>query len=323
MADEHIDALLSDTSPEEEFADEVAAYEKEEKAAEKAAAKKAAPVDDEPEADDEPDLEAKDDEADEEADETEKPADDEQPEVKADKADAEKQGTIKALQAIRSENQQLKQQYNQLTAYMQQLQQAQQPQEQETIPDPDENPIEALQWLMKSQQQTAQQQQQAQQQTQQMQYVDQVKQNYASAAKQYEAQQPDFKDAYAHLIKSRVEELELNGLDMDRIRQQLDNEELGFAIEAINSGVNPAERLYKMAMVRGYRPASKPNPVAQERPSAELEEAKRAAATNTNRSAPPGRKMTLEEIGDLDGAAFDKALARWEKENGLSEKRFV
>lgn len=310
MSDEHIDKLLGSESDDKELASEIKEYE------EKSAASADEPAEEPAEQPEEPELEASD-EVDDDTDA------EPEPEPEQPQPEPQKQVDLKALQAVRAENQQLKQQMNQLSLYMQQLQQNITPQQQEEpIPDPDENPIEALSWLMKQQATQAQQQQQEAAQRQQYQYVEQIKQNYATQAHQFEAQAPDFRDAYNHLIQNRAQELSIAGLSSEQIDAQIKQEELQLAAQSLQAGVNPAQRLYEMAKTRGYRPrAAQPKQTAQDRQ--DMDEARKAAAINTNRSAPPAKGMTLEQIADLDGAAFDKALAKWERENGLAHKTII
>jgi len=313
MSDEHIDKLLG-SDDDKEFAEEIKAYEAEE-------AKTAEPEPQpEPEVEEpvaeEPEVEA--------SEETEQP-DGEEPPAEETKPEP-RQVPVSALQAERAKTQALQQEVNQIKLYLQQLQQnVQQPQgEPETVPDPDENPIEALSWLMKNQAKQAELQQQEAQNRQREAQIQQIQQNYARQAQQFEAQAPDFKEAYNHLIANRAQELALAGMPQDQIAQRINDEELNMAAAALQNGMNPAEQIYQMAKLRGYAPkaaAPVPQPTPQERQS--MEEARRAASINTNRSAPPAKSMTLEQIADLYGAAFDKALAKWERENGLGPKTII
>ncbi len=317
MSDEHIDSLLGSTTPEQEFADEVKAYEAEE-------AKK---LKEEPAPEPEPEIEAEA-EADDDEPEVEAASDDEpqveaeaEPEPEQPKQD-DRQVPLKALQAERAKTDELKQRLDRITTYLQaQQQQTQQQEPQEEIPNPDEDPIAAVQYLMKQNQKLAEQQQEALKQQQQQQYLADVQQRYASAAQQYAAEKPDFQEAYSHLLNSRAQELRLGGVPEERINAQIQQEEYGFAIEAMKNNVNPAERIYQMAQVRGYQPKAQANPApAPRQADPTLEAAKKAAATNTNRSKPAARSLTLDEIAELNGAAFDKAMAKFERENGLAPK---
>ena len=315
MSDEHIDSLLGNTSPEQEFADEIKAYEAEE--AEKVKEEPAPEQVEAEAADDEPEIEAADDvDAEPEVRVEAEPA----PEPEQPKQD-DRQVPLKALQAERAKTDELKQRLDQITTYLQaQQQQTQQPEAQEEIPNPDEDPIAAVQYLMKENQRLAEQQQQAQQQQQQQAYLADVQQKYATAAQQYAAEKPDFQEAYSHLLNSRAQELRLGGVPEERINAQIQQEEYGFAIEAMRNNVNPAERIYQMAQVRGYQPKAQAAPAPARQPDPNLEAAKKAAATNTNRSKPAARALTLDEIAELNGAAFDKAMAKFERENGLAPK---
>lgn len=321
MSEEHIDSILDSQSPEEEFADEIKAYEEEE--AKKADAEK------EPEADLEADAETN--EVDEDGSQLEAQAEADQAD-EGDKGQQSKQVPVSALQAVRAENQQLRNQMNQIGMMLQQMQQQQpmpQPgQQQEAAPpDPSEDPIGAMEWLIKSQQQfeqrTQQERQMQMEQARQAQFAHQVQQAYVAQANQFSQQQPDFNNAYQHLVKSRMSELMATGMPQEQAVEALNREEMALAAQSLQQGINPAQRIYEMAKYRGYVPGSKPTQTQQRQPDPAVEQAKRAAATNTNRAAPPSKDMTWERVAELEGAAFDKAFEAMMRREGGGDRKIV
>lgn len=80
---------------------------------------------------------------------------------------------------------------------------------------------------------------------------------YRNDAALFEAQTPDFRAAYDHLLQSRAQELIALGYDDPQALQSaLVADELALAQAALNRGQSPAEVLYTLARQRGYVPAA-------------------------------------------------------------------
>ncbi|MGE3710037.1 MAG: hypothetical protein AB7G35_10215, partial [Hyphomicrobiaceae bacterium] len=77
---------------------------------------------------------------------------------------------------------------------------------------------------------------------------------YETAAREYEAEQPDFREAYGYLVSHRVAELREMGHDAATAQEIAQNNELAIVNLAFSQGASPAERLYKLAKLRGYAP---------------------------------------------------------------------
>lgn len=177
-------------------------------------------------------------------------------------------------------------------------------------PDPTVEPIEALQYTQ--QQLYALQEQQARffEAQQARQEQTQIVNTYAGAAKQFAVKQPDFPDAYKHVIATRKMELQELGYDPQAIVQTLQHEEMGLAANALQNGQDPAEIIYRMAKARGFtvKPVPPP-PVAQ----IDKQQAKAAAATSiTPGGKPPKPDFNMADMASLNGAAFDSAWAKME-----------
>lgn len=86
---------------------------------------------------------------------------------------------------------------------------------------------------------------------------------YVADSKRFQAQQPDFPQAYRHLIGVREIQLAELGYDENQIVEIVQREERALALQAYKSGKNPAERLYAVAKTFGYTPpaaAATPTP---------------------------------------------------------------
>jgi hypothetical protein len=79
---------------------------------------------------------------------------------------------------------------------------------------------------------------------------------YRMDAAQFEAQNPDFKAAYTHLLNSRATELQAIGYeDPMQLHQALTNDEMSIAQMALANKKSAAEIIYNLAQQRGYRRA--------------------------------------------------------------------
>ena len=125
----------------------------------------------------------------------------------------------------------------------------------------------------------------------------------------YRSQQPDYDDAYQFVISRRVNDLNLMGVSRSQIAQQIESESEQLAVQAVNSGKNPAQLIYEIARSWGYK-----------RPQNGQEEvftAKSQAPTTTMGSggrAPSGGKM-LDKLDQMSGKEFDDFWDQFSKEN--------
>lgn len=181
----------------------------------------------------------------------------------------------------------------------------------EPEPDPETDPIGALkharEQLRRMQEMTAQQQREAQ-----------LNAIAYQSAMQFKQQAPDYQDAYRYAINSRAQELAVLGTPQDAIPQILQREEMSLVEAAVRNGRNPAEAIYAFAKARGYNmqpqaaqpaPAVAPAPAA---PNPALQQQKAAVAASASAGGAPAAKgeLSVAEIANLKGAAFDQA---WNK----------
>lgn len=185
----------------------------------------------------------------------------------------------------------------------------------DTEPSFDQDPIAALRHQNEQlQQRIAHYDQRFQQNDQQqMAYQQQQKfvSDYQSAAREFQKATPDFTDAYQHLVNTRQSELEALGYSPAESAQWLVQEEAAIVGKAMQDGVNPAQRMYELAKMRGYATKSQEKPAG----GPDEERLKRiSSGKQASRSLPPGGKskeeVSLESLAELSGEEFDKA---WEK----------
>jgi hypothetical protein len=152
-----------------------------------------------------------------------------------------------------------------------------------------------------------------QEQTAQQQYAQQLNAVAYQAATTFKAQVPDYTDAYQYAINSRAQELAALGTPQDAIPSILQREELTLIDTAVRNGRNPAEAIYHFAKARGFqgKPAA-PAPVAPAAPNPALQQQKAAVAASASAGGAPAAKgeLSINDIANLKGAAFDAA---WNK----------
>jgi hypothetical protein len=183
-------------------------------------------------------------------------------------------------------------------------------------PDPETDPIGALKHARE-------QLRKMQEATEAQQYEARLNQIAYQSATAFKEQAPDYPDAYRYAINSRAQELAALGTPQDSIPQILQREELNLIDTAIKNGRNPAEAIYQFAKARGFNatapapvpaaPAPAPVPPPAPAPvNPALQQAKQAVAASAAAGGAPAAKgeMSVNDIANLNGAAFDAA---WNK----------
>lgn len=191
------------------------------------------------------------------------------------------------------------------------------------LPEPsfDENPLEALRVKTERIEQLTQQQQHIAQQRamqeQQAQRQNQFLNQYHQDAAAFAQQTTDFQDAYIHLVSSRINEYKAAGYDDKQAGQLLIEDEVAIASKAYADGVNPAQRMYEIAKLRGYNKPVAVAPVAAPNPSNiekfnELEKASLASRSlsGTGAGGKVDKGLTLETLAEMDDEEFDKNWAK-------------
>jgi hypothetical protein len=323
-------------TPEQEFAEEIKAYEKEETAKEAKAKEEAEQPAAEPEAeveDDDKETQAKSDDDEEVSAEPESEgAEEAEAEEGEDSSGQNHKVPVGALTAQRQKTsaaeqraEQLQRQFDEMNGQMRTLMQMYQPQQpgaeqqQDISPDPEEDPIGAIAWTKRQMEKISQaQEQQTANQTRTVQ-EQKLAEICTRNTNEFLKETPDYIDAYKHLMQSRISELRLQGLDDDTIGSTIRGEEQALAVSSLQQNINPASRVYDLAKARGYTGKAQANPTAAPKFDPEIEEKKKSASLNT-RGNPPKGAVTDKELANMSGADFDKS---WEKVFGKSNKSFV
>lgn len=138
---------------------------------------------------------------------------------------------------------------------------------------------------------------------------------YMRDAQSYLTETPDFKDAYGYLMSSRHQELEAAGVhDVMQRNRLIAQEERSIVQNAFQSRMSPAQMLHKIAIARGFRPASVPAKDAANDPMkriGELAQAqKTAGASLTNAGGTSGEGLTLAALADMDEEQFAAVSAK-------------
>lgn len=198
-----------------------------------------------------------------------------------------------------------------LEARLEMLQTVFQPQQPPKAPELAKDPLGYVRTLEQrvaaQEQETAAQKQAREKAETQQQEEGNLWSNYRAAGREFTQTNPDFMDAYNHLLNSRVEELRIfNDGDENAIRSQLKADEFALAQMAFQSGKNPAEIIYKWAKQRGYQPGQKPqgqangNGAPQPQPSAidRLRDAQDASETLSKGGSPSADsgRITLDSL---------------------------
>lgn len=192
-----------------------------------------------------------------------------------------------------------------------QIQQSLQARQQEPEPSFEDDPAAYLRYqqerygqeLQKLQEQNERVAQGQQQQAQFQQFYGQ----YQSAARDYASKTPDFPQAYQHLMKARMDELQALGFDAAQADRVIKEDEYNIAMKAFQDGVNPAERLYEVAKRRGYRPSQGDSGAETVERIERGQKASRSPSGGRGKAAPP---MTAEALMGMSDEEFEK---NWEK----------
>lgn len=161
--------------------------------------------------------------------------------------------------------------------------------------------------------------------------------HYRTDAQAFNAQKPEFKDAYRHLIDARHAELALMGYGDPAVRAaHIHREERELVEQAYKQGKRPAEFIYNIAVTRGFRaPVAPPPPppvvtaapmlnlgAAPTPPNATpagLNHAQQlanqaaalaASATLSGSGGPGGDALTAEAIANMSEAEFEATHKR-------------
>lgn len=122
---------------------------------------------------------------------------------------------------------------------------------------------------------------------------------YSRQAQTFAAENPDFNDAYQHLLQDRAAELRLMGMNETEMARALYQDERAIAQRAMAAGINPAAQIYELATRRGYTKTADVG--------AKLDKIEVAQGRNESLSAVSGTSPTppsLEAMASMSDADF-------------------
>ena len=148
-------------------------------------------------------------------------------------------------------------------------------------------------------------QQQAQQAQAQQGYQQIYVQAQAKVA-EFATKTPDYADAYKFLADSFAKELTAAGYTLPQVQATLTQYENNITIRALQDGANPAERLYAIAEVRGFKKGT----VALD-PAEKLRTIAAGQKTSKSLSASPGSAKPQLDAKTLADMPADEFKAIW------------
>lgn len=144
------------------------------------------------------------------------------------------------------------------------------------------------------------------------------REKYSASAEAFKQDAPDFTDAYNFLVESRLSELQTIGWSPEDANRILVEDEKGIVNLAYQNEVNPAERIYNLAKMRGYQGKQAEPQVDNTQIEAKLDTIIKGQMSN--KTLPPASKavskdLTAEAIAAMDidvmgSSDFDSA---WNK----------
>lgn len=189
-----------------------------------------------------------------------------------------------------------------------------QTQPQEVVPDFESDPIGALKYenekLKQNLEKINQRDQQFEQTSKQHQAMNQLVKEYQSKAQEFSRSTPDFNDAYSYVVNQRLSEYEAAGYSRDDAIRLVNEDEAAIVVKALQDDVNPAERIYSLAKVRGYQKQQ-----AQQKPNVQkldvIEKGLRASKTLNTSSNAKTAPLSIESLDAMSDEEFDKI--DWDK----------
>lgn len=202
-------------------------------------------------------------------------------------------------------------------------QQAQLEKAQKSIPNYEDDPleyqrrsIEELQDYTLKQRAYIEQQQRHQQQMAQRAAIEQkFMGDYKNAATHFAQQQKDFPEAYRYIANQRVSEFVAAGFDESQAVRLAQEDEAAIVAKAFRDGINPAERIYNLAKVRGFKTSENLEQNAFEKIDEKISNLEKGirmnrSLNNMGGTSDSSNKLTLESLSQMDDEEFGK---HWDK----------
>jgi hypothetical protein len=137
--------------------------------------------------------------------------------------------------------------------------------------------------------------------------IETIRETMADAEADFATDHPDYHEAAKFYREARAEELSDLGYAGNELMAKLANELFGLVQTSFNAGLDPAERVYKLAAKRGFKANGKAV-------NAKLDALQRASESGVRpQSRPAAGVLSWGDVAKLDGAARDKAWAALRK----------
>lgn len=213
---------------------------------------------------------------------------------------------------LQRERQELQAEKQKMEAAFQRFLESQQPTPQ--VPNFDDDPLEATRHQLQYTQQEIQnlkeleyqRQQQAEYQYRQNEFAN----RYQASAYEFAKQKPDFQQAYNYLMQNRLNEHMTAGYTQEQANRLLIEDELAIASKAFQDEVNPAERIYKLAAMRGYQSNAQPT-------GEKINQIQRTVSASKSLGSASGktsRGFSLEALANLSKDELDEVISKdWDK----------
>ena len=141
----------------------------------------------------------------------------------------------------------------------------------------------------------------------------QVESAYVADAQRFVSERPDFGDAYHFLVGVRAGEYEAAGVtDPSEIARRVQGEEMALVRDALSAGTSPSERIYELAVMRGYAANGTSQGQAKLR---SLQRAQDANRSLSSVSGAAGGVLTAEALAEMSEEDFQEVYERLKKED--------
>ncbi len=220
--------------------------------------------------------------------------------------------------AVEAENVRLREERARFDERLKVIQELNKPKEDEPDlgPDPEADPVGAIKWMRDQQARLGEQSRRSATQQEEAQREQAMRAHlvdaYRADASQFRQQNPDFGDAYQHLLKTRQDELSAIGYSPAEINAAIEADELAIAQRALSNGRSAAEVVYNLAKQRGYakKEAADPNQDAGKRIEKIAEGQERGKSLAQAGGTAAGTEMTAERLLKMSNAEFEDWTAR-------------
>lgn len=125
----------------------------------------------------------------------------------------------------------------------------------------------------------------------------QLQQQVSAYVQSFREQQPLYDDALQYVMQGRAKELEAWGMPAHEAQAALEQEANALAQQALQSGQNPAELVWRIAQARGFQAKPKPPKVES------IQRGQKASQSLPSGSA---EEVSLTDISKMSDEEFDK-----------------